>query len=75
MKVETTVDFILEQARAAENFAKASIRFAQAEKRLDRLERLVAQNRPKLRDDSEKIHHRDHGVRGVFSPCSLCPLW
>jgi septal ring factor EnvC (AmiA/AmiB activator) len=45
MNVEKTVEFILEQqARVAENFARASIRFAQTEKRLDRLERLVAQN-------------------------------
>ncbi len=45
MNVEKTMEFILEQqARTEENFAKANVRFEQAEKRLDRLERLVAQN-------------------------------
>ncbi|HXJ93390.1 MAG TPA: hypothetical protein VMT20_10980 [Terriglobia bacterium] len=45
MNVEKTMEFILEQQALTEaNFAKANIRFQQAEKRLDRLERLVAQN-------------------------------
>lgn len=45
MDVERTMEFILEEgARVDARFAKANIRFAQAEKRLDRLERLGAQN-------------------------------
>src|SRR5215471_16360319 len=45
MNVERTMEFILEQAARTEaNFARVNVRFAKAEKRLDRLERLVVQN-------------------------------
>ena len=45
MNVEKTMEFILEQqAQFEANFAKAELRFVQAEKRLDRIERLSAQN-------------------------------
>ncbi len=69
MNVEKTMEFILEQqAKFEDNFALAERRFTQADRRLDRLERLAKLGLERLRrnekrlDRSEKRLDRIEGI-------------